>query len=994
MQSKTFGALLSRLNSVVEQLAKAHDDEVEEALWSVRIGGQFPDDEDHGDIKVILNDNLKREAAPSAEKSKHMCGTASTGTTGSTSVCEQGPSMWDQGANSLVAGELTVASTFPPSSKVCIAKTSETGHQPAGFMEYDFVEDVDDHTRGGPDDDSNEPTYLLAVDTGVQSRLAADTGPSIVKHTSSMAARFFQYRMRRPWSDFKEFDDIKISHELTTLMLQSRITKKFSAIVSKRDLIKRQKVTRFSCVSWLISHPDSIGRSLWTLACMILLLYDFFLVPVDICFELERTRFTFCMNYGTTIFWTIDIVYSFLTGVHTKTHVEMRLSQIARIYARSYLLFDVSLVSLEWVTLAVESFDSGASVVMLRVLRWGRFTRLWRVARIMRILRQIPFLRQVMFHLHVSTLYARMTQGWMGLCMLYFIVMHLLACAWYAFGNALDRGWVHTNDLGSSSVMRAYVISLHWCVSRPYGLTSSNRLETPIEVVVDAVLVFGSLTFVTFYIGRVTAASISKASSGTADLWKYAVAYVRRHDISREVDMRLVKVLEAFHCGGAGEIEVEENKLLQSLPVSLKEDLLFEARVRHLMAKPFLRDMYLVNERVVRHVTTKAIFPLISVEREVLFAYGDACESVLFVTGGCLWYAYHISPNEVLEEAAMGATPSRSWGLTMSDEQSDYLSEPSYAGTIGTAAWQRTYSSAEGEIQGSKMLVRNAVISEPVLWTVWEHSGSLLAAEETTSLSLDATKFSEVVLQHTSTCMHMVKYAKHFVWNLNHSESIVNDLTEFPDLNISNLDEELGISDEHFMFISHYKVEAGTEATLMRESLEPILQEDLRHPANDFRAPIFIDSEDLVDLATLKAHVEMSKVLVLLLTPGVLSRPWCLIEIVTATRKGVNIVPVEIQRPGSKYQYPDEDFYVQILSGQMMNEEAMGLLEQEQVSLLDVEQAIRQVFLKISLPFSPHKTKTVREAELHDILKRCNADLGVNLKRASVVKRASFADSV
>jgi len=47
------------------------------------------------------------------------------------------------------------------------------------------------------------------------------------------------------------------------------------------------------------------------------------------------------------------------------------------------------------------------------------------------------------------------------------------------------------------------------------------------------------------------------------------------------------------------------------------------------------------------------------------------------------------------------------------------------------------------------------------------------------------------------------------------------------------------------------------------------------------------------------------------------------------------------------------------------------LLEREGVSLEDLEQALRHVFLKIAQPFSPHKSKNIRQAELQDILKRC-----------------------
>merc|ERR1719491_1456259 len=107
-------------------------------------------------------------------------------------------------------------------------------------------------------------------------------------------------------------------------------------------------------------------------------------------------------------------------------------------------------------------------------------------------------------------------------------------------------------------------------------------------------------------------------------------------------------------------------------------------------------------------------------------------------------------------------------------------------------------------------------------------------------------------------------------------------------------------------------------------------------------APIFIDSEDLVDLARLRKHVQKSDVLMVLLTPGLLSRPWCLIEIVTAVEHHVNIVPVEVQRPGSRYQYPDEEFYSKFLAGKSLSPEAMALLQSEGFTLKVLEQSIRK----------------------------------------------------
>jgi len=232
-----------------------------------------------------------------------------------------------------------------------------------------------------------------------------------------------------------------------------------------------------------------------------------------------------------------------------------------------------------------------------------------------------------------------------------------------------------------------------------------------------------------------------------------------------------------------------------------------------------------------------------------------------------------------------------------------------------------------------------------------------------------------VVTQHREAHVHAVRYAKHFVWRLN-DDCQVDDLTEFEGLTLAAIKENLfgGTSFHHFGFLSHYKVEAGTEATLLRDLLDKQLIKEA-HPAIDMRSPIFTDSDDLADLATLEAHVKNTDVLMILLTPGILSRPWCLLEIVTAIKHDVALLPIEVQRPGSHYPFPDDKFYKKLLDGQYLGKEAVALLESKGITLKDVESGIRQVFLKIALPFSPHKTKMVREAEVSNILKRCDFEI-------------------
>lgn len=69
------------------------------------------------------------------------------------------------------------------------------------------------------------------------------------------------------------------------------------------------------------------------------------------------------------------------------------------------------------------------------------------------------------------------------------------------------------------------------------------------------------------------------------------------------------------------------------------------------------------------------------------------------------------------------------------------------------------------------------------------------------------------------------------------------------------------------------------------------IQSDPQNPAHYLEHPIFLDSENLDDLSKLRDHINGSRNLVVLLTPGIFERPWCLVEIVTAFKQNKNIAP-------------------------------------------------------------------------------------------------------
>lgn len=93
-------------------------------------------------------------------------------------------------------------------------------------------------------------------------------------------------------------------------------------------------------------------------------------------------------------------------------------------------------------------------------------------------------------------------------------------------------------------------------------------------------------------------------------------------------------------------------------------------------------------------------------------------------------------------------------------------------------------------------------------------------------------------------------------------------------------------------FVSHAKAEAAMEARFVQSWLEEQLGQS-----------VFIDSDDLRDLGQLKQHVRDSACIVLIQSKNVLTRPYCLIELLTAIEYGVPIVGLCLCGVGVRAQY-------------------------------------------------------------------------------------------
>lgn len=182
----------------------------------------------------------------------------------------------------------------------------------------------------------------------------------------------------------------------------------------------------------------------------------------------------------------------------------------------------------------------------------------------------------------------------------------------------------------------------------------------------------------------------------------------------------------------------------------------------------------------------------------------------------------------------------------------------------------------------------------------------------------------------------------------------------------------------HFIFLSHYKLEGGTEAALMHTELQHAILADPGSPGHSFDEPVFLDSDNLESLEDLQRRVCSSHNLVLLLTKGVLLRPWVLVELITAKRNSVPLHLVTISKPGCIFSFPDDAFFARLRNRELLDAQAMELLDRCGYDLAEVEDTLRSTLSHIAVPYSPHQMTRIRHAEVEAILKQCRLKWAVS----------------
>jgi len=732
--------------------------------------------------------------------------------------------------------------------------------------------------------------------------------------------------------------------------------------------------------------PTSKKRVVWDIVSLFFVASDVIMVPTYFL-NVPTSPFWIACGWISRIFWLFDVLASFLTGTYVNGSLELRPWKVARNYVRSWFLLDLLIIFAQWLPVFDERSGGPENWPLMVLLRGARVLRLLRMLSLVKV--------QMVLH-EIGSRFSHTTLAIVGLVkFLAFsaILIHFLACSWYGIGGSRMDGWVHVHDLESGGIVRRYLTSLHSALAQLHGTSVIHPGNLQEYAFANMVMILGVILS-SYLVSMLTNTmmQLDLMHSNDTRQQRLLCGYLKRHGISSALAVRVRAHFEAY-CMQRHEdqLEVAETKaVLAVLPQSLLLDMDEETHGPVLLNYGFLTDVNEDNPRIVRQLCHEALTEVSAQTGEVIFTAGDVCTRMLFIVSGTAGYALLRRP--------MAASPvrRRSSGGTC---ESAYGSMNANIG--GVMVHFHTSRSPSDANMSDIPLNAGDFVSEAVLWTAWEYCGELTAICDTTMLAMSTDSFAAVISRNAAAYFYAMRYARTFVKRLNHAAEcsdvlrfhLVKSAVESEPLHCRTPAPEadsrtasktiasmkrsmrrldpIGTEINHYIFISHYKAEAGTEAALMQETMERMICEDPQSPGHCMKAPAFLDSEDLADLNNLKEHVRKSHNLILLLTNGVLERPWVLIEIVTASNAGLHIIPVEVQKKDISFEYPDEAYFEKLRNGNAITVDAASILLNEGITLVDLENTLRKVFKKIAVPFSPHKSANVRDAELRDILRRC-----------------------
>jgi len=433
-----------------------------------------------------------------------------------------------------------------------------------------------------------------------------------------------------------------------------------------------EAVTSAGYCQKFIFRPNSRWRICWDLVCIMVMLYDLVTIPLQ-AFEWEHIQVWSAIGIITTVLWTADIFVSFVAGYNRDGLVEMRPKQVALYYMRTWFPVDLSLVSVDWAAIAIDTslregytlMHANETVRIVRLLRYLRLLRLLRVLKIWTVLIELKDMvrsETLLTCLSVSQLMFGILLG-----------NHYIACSWYGIGamqisDDPQSSWVsklRASRLQETGVGYFYATALHWSLTQftpaSMEIVPTNCAERVfnIFVVLLALVLFSSI------LSSITSSMIHLRKL-TAER-RQQVVDVRRYIMQKRLTLDLGNRITSFlrkhdyNCVQNRVLHEEHIKAFKILPESLRTHLRCQVFLPRLDPHPLFSLARKSDEALMVSIGSGAMSEMSMAVGQDVFDCGGIAKQMYISIAGSLHYFFgedgdeivEVDPGDFISEAAL-----------------------------------------------------------------------------------------------------------------------------------------------------------------------------------------------------------------------------------------------------------------------------------------------------------------------------------------------------
>lgn len=474
-----------------------------------------------------------------------------------------------------------------------------------------------------------------------------------------------------------------------------------------------------SIISRLVMAPQSFGRLIWMLFGFLSISFDIVMSPVSL-FDLDASVAATYQMIGLVsfVYWLIDFMMQFFTGVAVGTSVDMRPSAIFMAYLKSWFGPDVAMLSVDIYVFVADNEDSmQGSYKGLRAFRALRMLRLMRLLKMGAFIEYLSVLRE-RFVPDGLLLMVTLFKIWGA----FFLVNHYVACAWYALGlSNPGNSWLVDADLLDANFNACYGNALHWSLTQFTPATNNINPKSPEERLFAILVIFLATGCFSSFVGAITTAVNQMRANAAARNEKESC--LRTFFRERGLSVFLFMVTQNFfkkqklYKRITAESQVQ---ILRDIPESLRLVL------REEMYKPQLLTVHWLPEScdagVMGKICVKAFSERCAEPSQDIFLPGTPCDNAYVFSTGSMTY-------------------SRNTAAAATAASEDLAGAASYVEA-------KTFNAAN----------RHPVwVAQPALWTEWKHRGQMTSNDGCVYSCVDCMLLALTTIRHDPAVFRFIR---------------------------------------------------------------------------------------------------------------------------------------------------------------------------------------------------------------------------------------------